>query len=64
MPRDLAKISFILDICQAQGIQGYPTFKFYQNGQSVRPYQGGRTKADFISELESFAASASVKTEL
>jgi len=51
------------EICKEHGVQGYPTLKMYRNGKKGRDYSGGRTKNDFISDLDTFASTIS-KTEL
>lgn len=37
-------------ICSKYEVSGYPTFKFfkYYDKDEVKPYEGGRSKADFV----------------
>ncbi|CAB3986332.1 disulfide-isomerase A5-like, partial [Paramuricea clavata] len=38
--------------CSAHGVQGYPTFKYFNYGKNDEKYTGGRTKDDFIKFME------------
>ncbi|KAL9183875.1 hypothetical protein ACHAXT_004731 [Thalassiosira profunda] len=39
------------DLCQEYGVQGYPTLKYFKDGEAGEDYQGGRS----LDDLESFA---------
>ena len=38
----------VLDLCKAEDVNGYPTFRYYENGEFVEKYNGGRNIEDFI----------------
>jgi len=50
----IAKIDATADEALAQefGIRGFPTLKFFKNGQFLQDYTGGRTAADIVSFME------------
>ncbi|XP_028394335.1 probable protein disulfide-isomerase A4 isoform X1 [Dendronephthya gigantea] len=39
-------------VCGAHGVEGYPTFKYFNYGKNDEKYTGGRTKDDFIKFME------------
>lgn len=41
------------DLCDKQGVNGYPTIKYYRYGAFVVEYDGERTAADFLSFMKS-----------
>ncbi|XP_058964969.2 probable protein disulfide-isomerase A4 [Pocillopora verrucosa] len=41
------------DLCDKQGVNGYPTIKYYRYGAFVVEYDGDRTEEDFLSFMKS-----------
>lgn len=46
-------ISPLTDLCDKQGVNGYPTIKYYRYGAFVVEYDGDRTEEDFLSFMKS-----------
>lgn len=44
------------EICNSNGVEGYPTLLLYQNGQLITEYEGDRTVDDLYTFLLSKAA--------
>ncbi|CAL1297757.1 unnamed protein product [Larinioides sclopetarius] len=49
-------------ICSAHDVKGYPTFIYFNSYSVEKPYEGGRTKNDFIQYMESAVESLKPKT--
>lgn len=41
-------LHFSTDLCDKQGVNGYPTIKYYKFGTLVVEYDGDRTEKDFV----------------
>lgn len=44
---------YCTDLCDKQGVNGYPTIKYYKFGAFVVEYDGDRTDQDFVSFMMS-----------
>jgi len=45
-------VSFNTDLCDKQGVNGYPTIKYYRHGAVVVEYDGDRTEQDFLAFMQ------------
>ena len=45
-------IFFNTDLCDKQGVNGYPTIKYYKYGSFVVEYDGDRTEEDFLAFMK------------
>lgn len=43
---------FNTDLCDKQGVNGYPTIKYYKYGAFVVEYDGDRTEEDFLAFMK------------
>lgn len=44
---------FSADLCDKQGVNGYPTIKYYKFGTFLLEYDGDRTEEDFVTFMTS-----------
>ena len=45
-------VFFDTDLCDKQGVNGYPTIKYYKHGAFVVEYDGDRTEQDFSAFMQ------------
>ena len=43
------------DVCQNEGVKGYPTIKFFKDGKAGKPYGGPRTTEGIVDYIEKYA---------